>query len=100
MRRIARLASLLIILFQAITLLKAIQILRVSTCFRQCSSCVKHVDSASASFERVMWMYKGNLNSASGENWEKTSSSTIPPEASFNGDGNEKTLNLNKTCSQ
>ena len=61
---------------------------------------MKHVDSASASFGMVMWTYKGNVNSASGENWEKTSSSTIPPEASFNGDSNEKILNVNKTCSQ
>ena len=40
------------------------------------------------------------MNSASGENWKEPSSATISPEASFNGDSNEETLNVNKTCWQ
>ena len=40
------------------------------------------------------------MNSASGENWKEHSSTTISPEASFNGDSNEETLNVNKTCWQ
>ena len=40
------------------------------------------------------------MNSASGENWKEPSSTTISPEASFNGDSNEETLNVNKTCWQ
>ena len=42
-------------------------------------------------------MYKGELNSASGENWKEPSSSTISTEALFNGDSNEDTLNITKT---
>ena len=38
------------------------------------------------------------MNSASGENSKKFSSSTLSPEASFNGDSKEETLNINKTC--
>ena len=45
--------------------------LRVSTCFYHCRSCAKHGDSASLSFARVMWMYEGDMNSASRENWEE-----------------------------
>ena len=74
--------------------------LTASTYFLNCSSRAKHSDSGSASFARVMWNYKGNVNSASGENWKETSSSTISTEASFNVDSNEETLNLNKTCCQ
>ena len=44
-----------------------------------------------------VWMYKGELNSASGENWKEPSSSTISTEALFNGDSNEDTLNITKT---
>ena len=40
------------------------------------------------------------MNSDSGENWKEPSSTTISPEASFNGDSNEETLNVNKTCCQ
>ena len=40
----------------------------------------------------------GDVNSASDENWNEFSSSTVLPEASFNGDGNEEILNVNKTC--
>ena len=45
-----------------------------------------------------MWTYEGDLNSASGENWKEPSSSTISAEASFKGDSNEETLNVNRTC--
>ena len=48
------------------------------------------------SVTRVMRTYEGDVNSVSGENWKKPSSSTISTEASFNGD--EETLNVNKTC--
>ena len=37
------------------------------------------------------------MNSVSGENWKEPSSSTISREASFDGDSNEETLNVNKT---
>ena len=47
-----------------------------------------------------MWTCKGDVNSASEENWKEPSSSAILPEASFNGDSNEETLNVNKTCFQ
>ena len=47
-----------------------------------------------------MWTYEGDVNSASGENWKETSSSVISTRASFNGDSNEETLNVNKTCWQ
>ena len=47
-----------------------------------------------------MWTYKGDMNSASGENWKEASSSTISTEASFNGDSNKENLNVNKTCWQ
>ena len=38
------------------------------------------------------------MNLASGENRKEPLSSTISTEASFNGDSNEETLNVNKTC--
>ena len=40
------------------------------------------------------------MNYASGENWKEASSSTISTEASFNGDSNGETLNVNKTYRQ
>ena len=43
---------------------------------------------------KVAWTYKGDVNSASGENWKEPSSSTISTEASFNGDNNEQTPNV------
>ena len=82
-------------LFQAITSLKAIWMLRASTCFLQCSSCAKHGDSASVSVAKMMWTYKGNMNSTSGENSKEPSAST---DVSFNGYSNQETLNVNKTC--
>ena len=45
--------------------------LRVSTCSWHNSSCAKLVDSASVSVARVMWTYKGDVNSASVENWKE-----------------------------
>ena len=48
------------------------------------------------SVARVLWTCKADLNSGSGENWKEPSSSTISPEASFNGDSSEDTLNVNK----
>ena len=74
--------------------------LTASTYFLNCSSCAKHSDSGSVSLTRVMWKYKGNMNSASKENSKESSSSTISTEASFNVDSNEETINLNKTCCQ
>ena len=68
--------------------------LRVST---RCSNCAKHGDSASVSVARVMWTYNDVFNSGLGENWKEPSSS---PEASFNGDSNDETLNVDKTCWQ
>ena len=47
-----------------------------------------------------MWAYKCGVNSASGENWKEHSSSTISTEGSFNGNGKEETLDVNKTCLQ
>ena len=55
-------------------------------------------DSASVSVARVMWQYKCDVNSASGKNWKKSSSSVMLTEASFNSDSNEETLNVNNTC--
>ena len=75
LRKITRITRPLIILFQAITLLKANWMLRVSTCFSHCSRCVKHSDSASVSVARVIWTYKGNMTSTSGENWKEPSTS-------------------------
>ena len=46
----------------------------------------------------MMWTYKSDMNSASWENWLEPSTSTISTEASFNGDSNEETLSVNKTC--
>ena len=68
-----------------------------SKCLSHCSSCTKHGDSASVSAPRVMWTYKGDMNSTSGENWKKQSTLT---DVSFNGYSNEETLNINKTCWQ
>ena len=56
---------------------------------------MKHGDSASVSVARGMWTYKGDVNSASGENWKQPLSSTISTEALFNGNSSE-----NKTCWQ
>ena len=62
--------------------------LRVS----KCNSFTKHGDSASALVARVMWKYKGDLNSASRKNWSEPSTSTISTDVSFNVDSNEETL--------
>ena len=91
MRKTSRLTWLLIILFQAITRLKPIWTLVLE--FWHCGSCAKHGDSASVSVARVMWMYKGDVNSGSGENWKEPTSSTISAEVLFNGDSNKETLN-------
>ena len=48
--------------------------------------------SASVSVARVMWTYKGDVNSASGENWKEPSSSTISTEIAFNSDSNEEIM--------
>ena len=68
-----------------------------SKCLSHCSSCAKHGDSASVPATRVMWTYKGEMNSTSRENWKKQS---ILTDVSFNGYSNEETLNINKTCWQ
>ena len=61
------------------------------------SSCAKHGDYASVSVAKVMWAYKGDMNSASEENWKEPSTST---DVSFNVCSNEETFNINKTCWQ
>ena len=63
--------------------------LKVSTCLYNCISCAKHGDSASVSVAREMWMYKGDVNSALGENWKETSSSTTSKKTSFISDSNQ-----------
>ena len=72
--------------------------LRGSTCFWHCSSCVKHSASRSVSVAKMIWTYKGGVNSASGENWKKPSSSTKWTEASFNENSKEQTPKVNKIC--
>ena len=47
-----------------------------------------------------MRLCKGDVNSASGENWEEPSSSTISSEELFNDNSNDETLNPNRTCWQ
>ena len=64
--------------------------LRISTCF---NTCAKHDDSAS----RVMWTYKGELNSASRKNWKEPLTFAISTDVSLNVDSNEETLSVNKT---
>ena len=72
---------------------------RVSTCFWHSSSCVKHGASSSVSVARVIWTYKGGVNSASGENSKEPSSSTTSTEASFNKNSKEETqIYSNITC--
>ena len=56
--------------------------------FINCSGCAKHNDSASVSVAQVMWLWRGDINSASAENWKEPLSSTISTEAPFNGDSN------------
>ena len=53
---------------------------------------MKHGDSASISVARVMSLYKGDVNSASGKNLKEPLSSTTSTEAQLNGD-----INVNKT---
>ena len=64
-----------------------------------CSSCAKLGDSTSVSVASVMWMYEGDIDSASGENGKEPSSS-ISTETSFNGHSNKESLNVNKICWQ
>ena len=45
-----------------------------------------------------MWTYKGDVNSASGENRKEPLSSKISIEASCISESNEETLNVNRTC--
>ena len=45
--------------------------LRVSTSFWHCSSCVKHGASGSESVAKVIWTYKGGVYSAWGEKWKE-----------------------------
>ena len=74
--------------------------LRVSTCFWHCSSCVKHGASGSVSVAKVIWTYQCGVNSASAENWKEPSSSTKSTGASFNENSKEETLKVYKTCWQ
>ena len=66
--------------------------LKVSTCFFHGSSCAKHGDFASA---RVMWTYKGDINSNSGElqekTWKQPSTLTV---VSFDGYSIRENLNV------
>ena len=61
---------------------------------------MEHGGSISVSVARMMWTYKGGVNSVSVENWKESSSSTIWTEASFSCNGKEETHNVNKTCWQ
>ena len=45
---------------------------------------VQSTDSDSVSVARVMWMYKGDVHSASGESWKASPWQKLSPEASFN----------------
>ena len=47
------------------------------------SSCAKHDAATSVPVARVMWMYKGDVNSALGESSKEPSSSTVSTEISF-----------------
>ena len=58
------------------------------------SSCEKHDAAASVSVARVMWTYKGDVNSALGGNSKEPSSSTVSAETSFDEDSNNETLNV------
>ena len=80
------------------TRLKAIWMLRVSICFNT----VAVVQSTMILLQCLLqgWCEGIIVISASDENWKELLSSTISPEASFNGDGNEETLNVNKTSWQ
>ena len=64
-----------------------------------CSSCVKHAAVASVSVARMMWEYKGNVNSALGENSKEPWPPATSAEASFDDDSNEEALNVNKVFS-
>ena len=48
----------------------------------------------------VMWTYKGDVNSALGENSKKPSLSAISTQVSFNDGSNEEIVNINKICQQ
>ena len=50
---------------------------------------------ASVSVARVMWTYKGDMNSALEETSNEPSSSAISAEVLFNDVCNEETLNVN-----
>ena len=50
---------------------------------------------ASVSVARVMWKYKGDMNSALEETSNEPSSSAISAEVLFNDVCNEETLNVN-----
>ena len=58
------------------------------------SSCEKHDAAASVSVAKVMWTYKGDVNSALGGNSKEPSSSTVSAETSFDEDSNNETLNV------
>ena len=62
-------------------------------------------DTASVCVARVMWTYKGDMNSAIGQNAKEPSSSAKSTEASFDDDdddddddSNTKNLIANKVC--
>ena len=55
-------------------------------------------DSDSVSVAKMMWTYKGDVNSASGENRKEPSPSTKLPEASFNSNSNKDNLDVDETC--
>ena len=62
---------------------------------------MRREDTASVSLAMVMWTYKGDVNSAIGENSKGPLSSAKSPEASFDDDDcNTKSLNVNNFCQQ
>ena len=62
---------------------------------------MRREDTAAVSFAMVMYTYKGDVNSAIGENSKGLLSSAKSTEASFDDDDcNTKSLNVNKVCQQ
>ena len=57
------------------------------------SSCAKQDAATSVSVARVMWTYKGDVNSVLGESSKEPSSSTVSAEISFDDDSNKEALN-------
>ena len=84
------------ILFQAINHLKAIWMLRVSTCFINLAVIVW---SAVTPFQCPLPHKKADVNSVLGESSKEHSSSTISTKASFDDVSNKESVNLNNVLS-